>query len=110
MININGKKYQGNNLTIINGKIFIDGVEQTAETEGKEINITVHGNIETLKVDSANKVTVIGQVDTLSTVSGDIDTAGDIFGSVSTVSGDIECGNIGGSVSTISGDIIHSRK
>jgi hypothetical protein len=107
MININGKIYQGNNISIVNGKVTIDGKDQTPDS--KEINITVNGNIDTLKVDVANKVFVVGQVNSVSTVSGDVDTSGDVLGSISTVSGDVECGNVGGSITTVSGDIKHRR-
>lgn len=110
MININGKSYQGNNLTIVNGKVFIDGVEQTPEDKAKEISITVDGNIDTLKVDSAIWVKINGHVNNASTISGDLHIAGDVRGAASSVSGDIECDDIGGSVSTISGDIKQRRK
>jgi len=105
MININGVSYHGNNVTIINGKVLIDGKDQTPNE--KEINITVHANIDTLKVDVCQTVRVAGQVGSVSTVSGDIKIAGDVDGSVSTISGDVECGNVAGSVSTVSGDVSH---
>jgi len=108
MISINGVSYQGNNITITNGKVFVDGVE-LREGESKTINITVNGNLDVLKVDSCQKVMVMGTVNALSTISGDVDISGDVGDSVSTVSGDVECGNIGGSVKTVSGDIKYRR-
>lgn len=102
MININGKSYSGRNVTIINGKVVVDGVDLTPE--GKTINITVDANIDKLDVDMCDKVIVNGNVNELTTASGDVDCK-DVTGCVKTVSGDIECGNVGGDVSTTSGDV-----
>ena len=102
-ITINGMNFSGNNITITNGKVIIDGKSQTFES--KEINISISGNIEKLEVDSCEKVSVIGNVETLKTISGDVEISGIVNGSVQTVSGDVKCGKISGDVKTVSGDI-----
>lgn len=104
--NINGKVYRGNSVNIINGKVFIDGVEATPD--GKEINIAINGPVSTLTVDVCSKVAVIGNVGQIKTASGDVEVRGDITGSVQTMSGDVSANHINGAVSTMSGDI--SRK
>ncbi len=113
----------GKNVSINNGKVFIDGKNVTPDS--KEINIQITGDVENLSVDICNKISVQGSVNNLKNSSGDIDingnigsiesTSGDIeisgnvSGNIKSTSGDIKCGNISGSVSTNSGDIKHNK-
>lgn len=107
MITINGNTFSGTNIIVTNGKVLINGKDVTPDS--KEINISVVGNIEHLKVDACNKVSVEGNVQSISTQSGDVEVSGDVDGSISTISGDVDCGHVKGSVSTMSGDIKHKR-
>lgn len=51
MVTINGKTYKGNNVSMINNKVFIDGKEVTGDdSDSKVINIKIEGNIETLSI------------------------------------------------------------
>lgn len=102
MVNINGKSYAGRSVTVINGKVVIDGVDVTPDA--KHIDIIVDGDIDKLNVDMCDKLMVKGNVNTLASTSADVE-CGDVTGSINTVSGDIECGNVGGSVTTTSGDV-----
>lgn len=104
-IRINNNSYVGNSVVITNGKIIIDGKDVTPNS--KEINISIEGDINELKVDACNKVSVTGNVKNVSTKSGDIEVTGNVEGSIQTMSGDVECGNVGGSISTMSGDVTH---
>jgi autotransporter translocation and assembly factor TamB len=107
-IRINGMSISASgNLSVINGKVFVNGVDVTPES--KEINIVVTGNVEELKVDACSKVSITGEVGNIKTQSGDVDISGNVGGSVQTMSGDVDCGNISGSVSTMSGDVKHRR-
>ena len=106
-VTINGKTYIGNNIIVSNGKIMID--EKNVTSDDKVINITVNGNIDSLKVDTCNKLELIGNVTNINTVSGDVDINGDVNGSIQTVSGDVKCKNVGGSINTLSGDINHNN-
>lgn len=106
-VTINGKTYIGNNIIVSNGKIIID--EKNVTSDDKVINITVNGNIDSLKVDTCNKLEIIGNVTNVNTVSGDVDINGDVSGSIQTVSGDVKCKNVGGSINTLSGDINHNN-
>lgn len=104
-ITINGNTYFGNSIVVTNGKIIIDGKDATPES--KEINISVQGDINELKVDVCNKVSVKGNAKHVSTKSGNIDVSGNVEGSIQTMSGDVDCGNVAGSISTMSGDVTH---
>lgn len=103
MITVNGITYHGNNVSIVNGKVIIDG-KQADTKDDKVITITVTGNIESLEADYCKSIVVNGDVNKLRTTSGDVE-CGNVTGGVQTTSGDIECGNIGGDVNTTSGDI-----
>ena len=102
-INVNGVSYSGHgNVSIINGKVMIDGKDVTPDA--KEIIVSIEGNVDVLKVDACNKVSITGNAGSVATQSGDVE-CGDVTGSVQTMSGDVDCKNIGGRVSTMSGDI-----
>lgn len=102
-ISINGIVVaSGKNISVINGKVMVDGKDVTPET--KNIVIQVQGDVNALSVDACSTVQVSGNAGTVSTVSGDIE-CGNVSGSVSTVSGDVQCKDVGGSVSSISGDV-----
>lgn len=102
MININNNYHKGKNITIINGKVYIDGKDVTPDA--KEINISVEGNIENLWVDHANAISIKGDINKVKTGSGDI-SCGNITGGAQTGSGDIDCGVINGDVQTGSGEV-----
>lgn len=121
---VNETQYSGKNITIINGKVIIDGVDRTPDS--KEITIRVEGNVDKLEVDYANKIDIIGDVgniqnasgdialtgnvkQSISSVSGNIKVGGDIGGNAEAVSGSIKANTIGGHVSTVSGDIKQSK-
>lgn len=99
---IDGKSFSGRSVSIINGKVIVDGIEQPGSLIG-DINVTAEGNID--KLENASGSIKANNVNTISTQSGNI-TCGDVNGSVSTMSGDVRCNSIGGSVTTMSGDII----
>lgn len=106
-ITINNNTYSGNSIVVTNGKVIIDGKDITPNN--KEINISVHGDIDELKVDACNKVSVTGNAKNISTKSGDVEVIGNVDGSMHTMSGDVDCGNVTGSINTMSGDIKHRR-
>ena len=84
---------------------MVNGKDITPDS--KEINISVVGNIEQLKVDFCNKVSVEGNVKSISTQSGDVEVTGDVDGNIQTMSGDVDCGHVQGSISTMSGNVKH---
>ena len=106
---INGKTIitNGGSIQVGNGKIIIDGVDMTPDS--KEINIEVVGNVETLEVDTCNKVKITGDVKSVKSHNGNIDIGGNVSGDVSTHNGNIDCGDVQGSVTTRNGNIKHRK-
>lgn len=107
-ITVNGQSYSGSNMTIINGQVFVDGVEVTQTGAlGSVINVVVNGGCDSVET-TAGDITVNGVTNSVKTTSGDVEVRGDVGGSINSVSGDIEVGgSIKGSVKTVSGDISH---
>lgn len=103
-ININGRKFEGNNITIKNNKVYVDGKDMTPEE--KQISIVVEGDVLDINADNCEVITIHGEVRSIKTMSGDV-KCGNVNGSVSTMSGDVTCGNIAGGVKTMSGDIFN---
>ena len=104
---INGKTYNGSNISMNGNNITIDGA--SVSFTDKVINITVNGNIDKLDVTSCDKLEIHGDVDKAKTMSGDINCR-DIKGDASTMSGDIKCqGSSLGNVKTTSGDIKYNK-
>jgi len=102
-VTINGKNYRGNSVSVYNGKVIVDGVQQEGDVE-KDVVVVVHGDCESIELE-CGKLTV-GNVGSVNTQSGDIECK-DVSGSIQTMSGDIDCGSVGGSISTMSGDVKH---
>lgn len=90
-ISVNGVTYRGNNITINNDVVIIDGVI-VGDENSKTINISVVGDISSLNVERCKEITVQGNV-----------------GTIVTTSGDIECEDVGGSIKTLSGDVKHRK-
>lgn len=101
---IDGREFTGNNISIVKGKVTVDGVVQDGQLVG-DVKIDVYGDVVKLDAGSGN-VTVSGTCEQVSTMSGDVQ-CGDVHGNIKTMSGDVTCGTIGGSVSTMSGSIRH---
>ena len=102
MVIINDVSYAGRSVIIRNGKVIIDGQDVTPS--GKEINIRVEGNIDSLRVDYCEKIDVTGSVGSLNSVAANV-SCGDVSGGIETTSGDITCKNVNGNINTTSGDI-----
>lgn len=90
---IDGKRYEGNNLSIVNGVMLIDGKPANPEDEGNTVNIVLEGVTE---VYSDQSVTVKGAV------SGNVNAghnvnASNVYGSVMAGS-NVNCREVGGNV------------
>lgn len=106
-VNINGRSFSGNNVSINNGKVVVDGVLMDKYEEGTVVNVTIIGDVESLSNEVGSiKATTVGSI---STMSGDV-YCGDVGGSVKTMSGDVECKSVLGNISTMSGDVSKSLK
>ena len=106
MISINGKTYKGNNVSVINGQVYIDGVKKVASEE-KVINITIEGDINELKVDVCDKLEVTGNCHTVNSTNGNIQVKGNVSGDVTNKNGNIICKEVGGDATTKNGNVIH---
>lgn len=113
---INGSRVinveKGHQLSIIDGKYFVDGVEVDLNGDlselkkQKQLHLTINGNVGKIDVSHLASIKVNGDVKgSVSTVSGGV-SAKNIGGSVSTVSGNVGALHIDGDVSTVSGDIM----
>lgn len=92
-VTINGKTYTGDNVTMRNGKVIIDGKEQEGETLSGVVEVRIKGTLENLECDASVKC---GDV-TGSVSAGGSVKCGDVGGSVNT-GGSLKCGHVGGSV------------
>lgn len=93
-VNINGKIYNGNNITIRNSKITIDGVEQKDDSAKGAVEIRVlEGTIGQLDTDlSVNCNNVANGVNAGGSVNCE-----DVLGNVS-AGGSVNCENVSGTV------------
>jgi DUF4097 and DUF4098 domain-containing protein YvlB len=102
-ITINGKTYVGENISVVNGVVKING--KHVEITDKIINISVDGDLDTLSVDNAEQITINGDCGTIESGSGNV-KANNIYGDVETASGKVEVvGTITGKVETASGNV-----
>jgi hypothetical protein len=105
-VTINGVSYSGMNVSVSNNRVFVDGKE--VNPEGKEIRISVEGDIGKLDVDSCDRIDVSGSVKGNVNVSAGNASCGDVGGNVETTAGNVTCGAVSGNVHTMAGNI--SRK
>ncbi len=93
-ITINGKTYAGHNISVINGKVFIDGNSQDDDTLSGVVRIEVKGDLASLECDAP--VVVTGNVKGNVKCDGPV-TCGDVEGNVD-ADGPVTCGNVKGNV------------
>jgi len=91
MISINGKVYHGNNISISDNEIVIDGVTM----ENTSLEVTIIGDVENLKVDGS--CTVKGNVGNAS--SGGSMKCENISGNANS-GGSMKCGDVGGNANS----------
>ncbi|QVG64356.1 hypothetical protein Bestia_00123 [Acinetobacter phage Bestia] len=103
-VNVNGKTYTGKNIQINGDQVIIDGVVQEGAPLVGPINVTVNGDVESLRTVSGD-ITVNGSTGSIQSTSGDVEVKGDVVGNVQTVSGDVLCKKVEGDARTVSGDI-----
>jgi len=95
IININGKliKVSGNNISVINDKVYVDG-ELVEEGLSGNVTISFEGELANLK--TSGGATVNGDV------HGDVDAGGSVkcgnVGKSVDAGGSVNCGNVGGDV------------
>jgi hypothetical protein len=94
MITVNGKTYIGNNVTINNGQVIVDGKVQEKGVSGV-VKVIVEGKIDSLKTQSSVEMhgSVLGDID----AGGSVKVSGDVKGSID-AGGSVSCGSVGGDV------------
>ena len=102
--NIKNSSIEGNSISIINNKIFVDGKE--IETEEKVINIIVEGNLDKLEVDCCNSIKVNGVTKDVEVSNGNITISGDVKGNVNNINGNIIAKVVNENCKTKNGDIL----
>ena len=106
-ITINGQTFSGNNVSVVNGKVIIDGKEQELAGDEKVLNITINGNCGDVEL-SQGDITVNGNVNgKVYNDQGSI-KCGDVGGNVTNNQGSIRCGDIKGNATTNMGNIHRS--
>lgn len=91
-ISINGKTYRGNSISIVDGVVKIDGVEQGERLPSTKIELT--GDVQSLQTDQSVEVKR-GNVGAIK--AGGSVNCNDIKGSV-TAGGSVNCDDVGGNV------------
>lgn len=106
-VTVNGVTYKGNNISIKNGKVIIDGKTVSEETQ---LTINVEGNVTDLQMGSGD-LNIQGNVDGKVAVdSGNIQIGGNVIGNVKSNCGNITVhGTVGGNVKTDCGNISHRK-
>lgn len=105
VIKVNETTYQsGKNLSIRNGRIFVDGKDVTPIAE--KFEITVSGDVEKIDFDYVKAINVTGNVGTVNAGMGDVNVSGNIGADAHTGHGDIEVkGDIIGNAKTSMGNV-----
>ena len=88
IITIDGKSFVGNNLSIINGVVSVNGIVQNGKVSGI-VKIVIEGNIDNLKTDAT--VEVHGNVQNID------------------AGGSVQCGSVGGNIDA-GGSVITKRR
>ena len=106
-VTVNGKtiRVRGNNISIINDKIYVDGKLLDEDMDAKNITVIVEGSCGNLKVEGDVEIKGdCGNVD----CSGSCHIEGNVTGDVD-ASGSVTCGDVGGNIDA-SGSVRCYRK
>lgn len=102
-ISVNGRTFQGNTVSIVNGDIIVDGKKVDSPDE-KEITITITGNVKELHLDSGT-INLEGDVGDLHVAHGKVGIQGDVKGGANIKHGNLECDNIFADVEVTHGNV-----
>ena len=95
-VSVNGKtiRVKGNNITIVNDKIIVDGKILNESMDFKNITVIVEGDCN--KLDTCGDVQIKGNCGSVD-CSGSCHIEGNVTGNVD-ASGSVTCGNVGGNI------------
>jgi hypothetical protein len=106
-VTVNGKTVhvRGNNISIINDKIIVDGKPLDEAMDAKSITVIVEGNCN--RLDTCGDVEIKGDCGYVD-CSGNCHIEGNVTGNVD-ASGSVTCGDVGGDIDA-SGSVRCTRK
>ena len=106
-VSVNGKtvRVRGNNITIIDDKIIVDGKPLNEAMDAKNITVIVEGNCN--KLDTCGDVEIRGDCGYVD-CSGSVHVEGNVTGNID-ASGSVTCGDVGGDIDA-SGSVRCTRK
>lgn len=94
---VNGRTFHGNNISMVGGRIIVDGkdvTDQTGVDMSTVLEIKVQGDVK--NVSSDQSITITGNVTESVTAQGSV-SCGDVGGDVK-ASGSVSCDEVGGNV------------
>lgn len=103
VVNVNGHSVVGRNVTVINGKVIVDG-KPVDIPEAKEIHVTIEGDLGSLRLD-AGQVTIQGSVGDVQMDNGSVSVGMDIKGKVTLSQGKVACQDVYADVSVDIGSV-----
>ena len=104
---INGISISGNNISISNGKIIVDGKEYKPDDDKRLAitHVTVQGSVVKLEVSQGN-VTVTGNTGDIECDQGNVTVGGSVTGNIECDMGNIDIqGSVSGSASADMGNV-----
>ena len=106
-VSVNGKtvRVRGNNITIIDDKIIVDGKPLNEAMDAKNITVIVEGNCN--KLDTCGDVEIRGDCGYVD-CSGSVHVEGNVNGNID-ASGSVTCGDVSGDIDA-SGCVRCTRK
>lgn len=107
-ININGQSFVGNNITVTNNEVLIDGKPVTLATKTFNLEINIHGDCEDVD-NGSGKLNITGNTKNVDSGSGSVNIGGNVNGSIDTGSGSVVCGSVSGNIKTGSGSVNHRK-
>lgn len=110
IITVNGVTYTGKNVSVINDKVFIDGVEKHPTDNPPKIYITVEGDVNSIDVGQVQEFNMTGNAGSVKTSQGDINIKGTVNGDCKTSQGNITADIIIGDCKTSQGNIKYVKE
>jgi len=107
VVTINGQSFSGSSISMVNGKLMIDGKPQDTNKLGHVINIEIHGDVKDIQSDNGS--ITAHDVGSVNTSNGRV-TCGNVSGNVTTSNGKVICGDVGGNIHTGNGSVYHGTK
>jgi len=105
---INGQTFTGNDISISNGSVYIDGAligNQGQFQNVPKIEVSIQqSEIYSVQTGSSD-ISITGSAGKLNTGSGDITVHGNVWADIQTGSGNVSAWDVSGNIKTSSGDI-----